>query len=62
VYLHGDHALLLRRLEQRENHFMKASLLDSQLAALEPPKEALTVDIRNPPAKLVEEIRHRFRV
>ena len=62
VYLHGDRALLLRRLEQRENHFMKASLLDSQLAALEPPKEALTVDIRNPPAKLVEEIRHHFRV
>lgn len=62
VYLHGDRALLLQRLAQRESHFMKASMLDSQLAALEPPKEALTVDIHASPAELVREIRRHFRV
>jgi gluconokinase len=62
VYLHGDRAVLLQRLEQRENHFMKASLLDSQLAALETPKDAVTVDIRETPAELVQEIRQRLRV
>jgi gluconokinase len=32
-----DHAQLAERLNRRRNHFMPASLLDSQLAALEPP-------------------------
>jgi gluconokinase len=37
IYLHGDRTLLAERLAQRHQHFMPASLLDSQLAALEPP-------------------------
>jgi gluconokinase len=40
-------ALLAARLAQREDHFMPASLLDSQLAALEPPgpdESALRLD------------------
>lgn len=35
VHLYGDPAVLRRRLESRE-HFMPVSLLDSQLATLEP--------------------------
>lgn len=62
VHLHGDRALLLQRLAQRENHFMKASMLDSQLAALEPPKDALTVDIGATPTEIVREIRRHFNV
>src|SRR5262249_15108262 len=45
VHLTGDPALLRRRLEQRRAHYMPASLLDSQLATLEPPAGAITVDV-----------------
>ena len=46
VYLHVPRERLQERLLHRE-HFMPASLLDSQLAALEPPaddEDALTID------------------
>ena len=36
VLLHGDRSLLERRLSDRSGHFMPTSLLDSQLATLEP--------------------------
>ena len=36
VHLQGDRDLLLRRLNNRANHFMPPSLLDSQLETLEP--------------------------
>ena len=48
VYLRGSRDLLLARMTARRNHFMPASLLDSQLATLEDPTgEAgvVTVDI-----------------
>ncbi len=46
VYLRGDAALVAERLRLRQGHFMKASMLESQMAALEEPSpgEALTVD------------------
>ncbi|MGC1172579.1 gluconokinase [Polaromonas sp.] len=37
IYLHGDHALLAARMTARTGHYMPLSLLDSQLATLEPP-------------------------
>jgi carbohydrate kinase (thermoresistant glucokinase family) len=37
VYLKGGADVIRRRLEARKNHFMPASLLDSQLAVLEEP-------------------------
>ncbi|MGQ2980607.1 MAG: gluconokinase [Polaromonas sp.] len=37
VYLHGDQALLAARMAARTGHYMPLSLLDSQLATLEPP-------------------------
>ena len=36
VHLHGTRELLAERIGQRKNHFMPLSLLDSQLATLEP--------------------------
>ncbi|HEV7625591.1 MAG TPA: gluconokinase [Streptomyces sp.] len=36
VHLAGDRTLIGRRMEQRQDHFMPPSLLDSQFAALEP--------------------------
>ena len=48
VYLQGDAALLRERLKSRTGHYMPPSLLDSQLATLEPPgpdEDAIAVDI-----------------
>jgi len=56
VHLSGSRELLSRRLGARQGHFMPASLLDSQLAALEAPQapaeRCLTVDISSPPEVL----------
>nr|WP_129417986.1 gluconokinase [Rhizobium leguminosarum] len=48
VYLEGSKALLMKRMGERKGHFMPASLLESQLATLEPPTGepgVVTVDI-----------------
>lgn len=54
VYLYGERDLLFERINQRTNHFFPASLLDSQLATLEPPKEgeALSLDVAMPHEQL----------
>jgi gluconokinase len=44
VYLKGDPALIEHRLRTRTGHFMPPELLNSQLATLEEPEDALTVD------------------
>ncbi|WP_441248691.1 gluconokinase [Kitasatospora sp. McL0602] len=57
LHLSGGHALVEGRLAHRAGHFMPASLLDSQYAALEPlqPDEHGTVlDVDRTPAQLVE--------
>jgi carbohydrate kinase (thermoresistant glucokinase family) len=56
IHLHGTRELLLDRLQQRKNHFMRASLLDSQLATLEIPADALTIDISLPVDSIVQHI------
>ena len=56
-YLSGDRDLLLQRIAGRAGHYMKPGMLDSQLAALEPPAAALKLDINRPPEALVAEIR-----
>ncbi len=51
VYLQGDPALLAKRMQARSGHYMPASLLDSQLAALEPPgddEQPMVVEIDAP--------------
>ena len=57
VYLIGDFSLIAERLRAREGHFMKAEMLASQFADLEPPRDALTVDIAKSPEQIVTEIR-----
>ncbi len=58
VYLRGDAALIAERLRLRQGHFMKAAMLESQMAALEEPSpgEALTVDAALAPDTLVTQI------
>jgi gluconokinase len=48
VYLYGDAALIRTRLASREHRYMPAALLDSQLATLEPPAQAIAIDVAAP--------------
>jgi gluconokinase len=60
VHLTGDPALIRERLDRRQGHFMKSGMLASQLAALEPPRDALALDVAAPPDALVAGIRKAF--
>ena len=56
VHLTGPPALLRERLALRSGHFAGTDLLDSQLAALEPPQQALTLDVSRPVDALVDAV------
>ena len=59
MHLDGPPEVIRSRLAERRGHFMPASLLASQLAALEPlaPDEnGLALDLRHPPGELVEQL------
>jgi gluconokinase len=56
VFLHGDKALIAARLQERRHRYMPASLLDSQLAALEPPEDAIAIDVSGDPASCVSAV------
>jgi gluconokinase len=60
VYLKGTFDVLRQRLVHRSGHFMTEKLLASQLEALEEPANAVTVDVRQPVAEIVAEIRRRL--
>ena len=62
VHLHGERELLAQRLGLRVGHFMPGSLLDSQLATLEPPgdDEGVTVSIDQDPGSAAETIAGRL--
>jgi gluconokinase len=59
VYLDADREVIAKRLAVRHGHFFPASLLDSQLAELEPPgpgEHPLTVSADDTPQHIVSEI------
>jgi gluconokinase len=58
VHLAGDFELIAERMRARDGHFMKPEMLSSQFADLEPPRDALTVDIAQPPEVMVAQIRN----
>ena len=57
VYLRGSKAVIAPRLAERGGHFMNPVLLDSQLATLEEPRDAIVVDVEDTPEALVGAIR-----
>lgn len=62
LHLTGSHQVLAARMAARTGHFMPPSLLDSQLAALEPPtsdEAAIEVDIDQTPQAILTELLHR---
>jgi gluconokinase len=60
VYLKGTPQMLRQRLHARRGHFMTERMLDSQLAALEPPEDGVPVDADRSPAEIVTEIQSRL--
>lgn len=59
VFLQGSRELIARRLAARHGHFMRAEMLDSQFADLEPPEpdEGVTeVSVEPPPNEIVDAI------
>ncbi|MEL7473390.1 MAG: gluconokinase [Planctomycetota bacterium] len=59
VHLRGDRSIIAQRMADRVGHFMPASLLDSQLATLEPPtadERPITVGIDDSSDELADRI------
>ncbi len=56
VHLVAPEPELARRLRGRSGHFAGPALLASQLATLEPPTDALTVDATRPIGELVDHV------
>jgi gluconokinase len=61
VYLHVPLEVAAARLKDRTGHYMPASLVPSQFAALEEPADAIVVDATHAPGAIVEQIRRALR-
>lgn len=57
VHLAGDYDTIASRLKSRRHRYMPSTLLASQFATLEPPADALPIDIREPVEAQVAAIR-----
>ena len=62
VYLKADYSLLQSRLSTRQGHFMKSTMLESQIEALEEPAHALYIDASQPIETIVRTIRQAISV
>lgn len=62
VYLHGSAEVIAKRLRVRHGHYADARILESQLADLEEPDEAVKININASPEQIVREIRKELRL
>ncbi|MBD2435578.1 gluconokinase [Nostoc sp. FACHB-110] len=62
VYLKGSYELIYQRLQNRHNHYMSETLLDSQFSTLEEPSDTLYIDVSETPEVIVRNIRQALRV
>jgi gluconokinase len=62
VYLKGSPQLLQQRLRARVGHFMTEKMLESQLATLEEPDDAVVIDVDRSPEEIVAQIRSRLAI
>ena len=60
VWLVGSEELIRQRLAERKGHFMNPQLLHSQFETLEPPEDAIQVDITPPPEAIATETRQKL--
>ena len=61
ILLSADAPTIQQRLSKRPQHFMKAGMLGSQLAALERPADAIVVDVSRPLDEVCAEVAKRIR-
>lgn len=62
VLLQGDFGLIQKRMEARKGHYMPPSLLQSQFETLEPPANAIVVNIENDPEEIVADILRQIKL
>jgi gluconokinase len=62
VFLKGSAGLIADRLRSRQGHFAGESILASQLADLEEPETAITIEIADTPERIVDEIKKTLLV
>jgi gluconokinase len=60
VHLAGDYDTIASRLASRRHRYMPSTLLASQFATLEPPADALTIDLRESVEAQVAAIRAAY--
>lgn len=58
IHLTGDRDLIWERMLARKNHYMKAGMLDSQIATWEKPHQGFLLDITGTPEQLLEASLH----
>ena len=58
IYLDVDAETIQERLSHRTAHFFPKQLMDSQFAALEKPKDAISIDARKPLNEVVSAVIH----
>lgn len=56
VHLHGSPELIRTRMATRRHRYMPATLLDSQFTVLEPPSDAISIDIAATPDDCVAKV------
>ncbi|MFL6277474.1 MAG: gluconokinase [Blastocatellia bacterium] len=62
VYLRVPIEVAAARTRERRDHFMPTSLVPSQFAALEEPRDAIVVDATKTPDEVVAQIRRALRL
>ena len=61
VFLEGTKELFESRMRTRTGHFFPVDLIESQLTDLEPPSDAIRVDVARPPEEIVDSIVNELR-
>jgi gluconokinase len=64
IYLHASREAIARRIAERSGHFMPLSLLDTQIAALEPPtsdESVITIDVSASRSEIENEVAESAR-
>lgn len=62
VYLKGTYDLIQKRLQERQNHYMSETLLQSQFDALEEPLNTVYIDISQSPQAILQNIKAVLKI
>jgi gluconokinase len=60
VHLYGSKEVILRRMHERQDHFFPSALLESQMATLEAPTNAIEINIEADPPQIADNILNRI--